>query len=111
MNLVAAIHLAISILVIVAALPLFGQKVRMNRWYGVRIPEAFTFDARWFEINRYGGKLLVVWGIVIAATAIVGLFLDKRFWTAYDWSALVVVMGGLVVVIARIYRHTHVDNV
>jgi len=42
MNPVAAVHLAVAALVVVSAVPLVGGWVRMNCWYGVRIPEAFV---------------------------------------------------------------------
>ena len=38
----------------------------MNRAYGIRIPEAFSSDARWFDINAYGGRLLFVYGLALA---------------------------------------------
>jgi hypothetical protein len=37
----------------------------MNRAYGIRIPEAFTSDARWYDINAYGGKLFLRYGAVL----------------------------------------------
>ena len=77
----------------------------MNRWYGVRIREAFVSEERWFEINEYGGRLLLIWSLAIAATAAVGAFLPSRDWVAYDWAALVVVLGGLALVMALIHQH------
>ena len=39
----------------------------MNRAYGIRVPEAFTSEARWYDINAYGGGLFLVYGVLLAA--------------------------------------------
>ena len=75
----------------------------MNRWYGVRIPESFVSEDRWMEINYHGGRLLLFWGLAMAAMAIVGALLKKKDWIAYDWAALAIVAGGLALVVARIF--------
>jgi len=74
MNPVIVVYLLAAGAAIAASLPLMRRRVKMNRWYGVRIPAAFESEAAWFDINHYGGRLLFIWGLVIAATAIVGWF-------------------------------------
>jgi hypothetical protein len=49
------------------AIPLVFGIVPRNRVYGVRIPKAFESDSRWHAINAYGGRLLLVYGILLAA--------------------------------------------
>ena len=105
MNPVVIVHLIAALIGIAASIPLIGRRVRMNHWYGVRITAAFESDERWYEINNYGGRLLLLWSVAIAATAVVGAFLQRRDWVTYDWAALVVVLGGLALVMALIYRH------
>jgi uncharacterized membrane protein len=105
MNPVAIVHLFAAGAVIAAALPLIRRKVKMNHWYGFRIPEAFVSEERWMEINHYGGRLLLFWGLVLGATAVVGAFLQKKDWVAYDWTALAIVVIGLAVVMAQTYRY------
>jgi len=110
MNPVVIVHFVAALLAIAAALPLMRGAVKMNPWYGVRIPAAFESEERWFDLNRYGGRLLFLWGLCIAATALVGAQLRKNAWVAYDWAALVIVMGGLALVIALIFRHAGKKN-
>jgi uncharacterized membrane protein len=105
MNPVAIVHLIVATIIMVSALPLVAGRVKMNPWYGVRIPEAFVSDQRWFEINRYGGRLLLFWGAALEATAIFGAFIKHENWVAYDWTALGVVLVGLVIVIVLIYSY------
>jgi hypothetical protein len=105
MNPVVIVHLLVAGMAVLTAVPLIARRVKMNQWYGVRISAAFVSEERWFEINHYGGRLMLVWGLVIAATAAVGAFLPRKDWAAYDWASLVVVLGGLAIVIALICRH------
>lgn len=105
MNPVVFVHLFAALVAIVAAVPLLGRRVKMNHWYGVRVPAAFVSEEAWLDINRYGGRLLLWWGMVIAATAAAGAFLEKKDWSTYNWTALVIIMGGLVFVVARILRY------
>ena len=105
MNPVVIVHLLSAAVAIISAVPLIRGQVKMNRWYGVRIPAAFESEERWFDLNRYGGRLLLRWGASIAATAVVGAFLEKKDWIAYNWSALVVIMGGLAIVVLKIHSH------
>ncbi|HVU16104.1 MAG TPA: SdpI family protein [Candidatus Didemnitutus sp.] len=105
MNPVVIVHLIAAVLAIAAAVPLIRRKVKMNDWYGVRIPASFASEDAWFDINHYGGRLLLFWGLTIAGTATVGAFLEKKEWITYNWVALVVIVGGLAVVIAKIYGY------
>jgi uncharacterized membrane protein len=103
MNPVVIGHLLAAIIAMIAAVPLAQRKVKMNSWYGVRIPAAFASEKAWFEINQYGGRLLFAWGLVIAVTATVGAFLGKKDWVTYDWTALAIILGGLALVVAKIF--------
>lgn len=61
------VHCGFGLLLAAFSLPLVLRRVPMNRAYGIRIPEAFTSDARWYDINAYGGRLFLVYGILLAA--------------------------------------------
>ena len=47
----------------------------MNRFYGFRISKAFTSNANWYAINKYGAKALIFWSIVMIASGVLLLFL------------------------------------
>ena len=53
------------------ALPLAKGKVKMNHFYGVRFKKSFESEEHWYEINRYGGQLLVYWSIAIMGIGLV----------------------------------------
>jgi len=73
----------------------------MNDWYGVRIRASFESEAAWYEINHHGGCLLLAWSSLIAATGTVGMFVERRYWLTYNWTAVVIIGGGLALVIAK----------
>lgn len=100
-----AVDEIVALIVMGVSLPLVKRKIRPNRWYGIRIPEAFKSEERWFELNQYGGRLMIWWGVVIAITAGIGLALEKKYWLVYTFSELAVMLGGLGIVVALIFRY------
>jgi hypothetical protein len=61
------VHCGFGSLLAAFSLPLVLRRVPMNRAYGIRIPETFTSDAHWLDINAYGGRLFLVYGLLLAA--------------------------------------------
>jgi len=61
------VHCGVGLLTAGLAIPLVIHKVPMNRVYGVRIAKAFASDRDWYEINAYGGKLLLGYGLFLIA--------------------------------------------
>ena len=105
MNPIAIVHLLAALVMIGVCWPLARRKVKPNRWYGIRIPEAFKSDARWYEINEYGGRLMIRWALVVAMMAGIGLVLPRPYWLAYVFCALAIMLAGLGIVVALILRY------
>ena len=101
----AYLHLFASILLICLSLPLILGVVKMNRFYGVRIPEAFRSEKRWYQINRFGGILMLIWGVVLCITATIGMMLDQSQWSKYNLVAIGVALGGAAVVTIAIFAY------
>lgn len=74
-------------------LPLIRRKVRMNRWYGIRIRQAFVSDARWYEINEYGARLQARWSWLITVAGFIGFVVPPDLFPDY----LLVAVGIVVV--------------
>lgn len=110
MNPVAIVHFLAALVIIGISIPLICRKVKMNEAYGVRIAESFESDAAWFDINHYGGRLLLFWGIGFALTAIVGSFFSRPHWLTYDYLSLAPVLGGLFLVLVKIRRYAKRRN-
>ena len=60
-------------------MPLVMNKIKMNSFYGVRIPKAFESDENWYKINAYGGKELIIWSIPILLSGIICLFIPNEY--------------------------------
>ena len=69
---IPCVHVGLGALIALIAIPLVLRKVPMNHAYGVRIPKAFVSDENWYEINAYGGKLLLGFGLFLLVFAVVG---------------------------------------
>ncbi len=59
------VHCGIGLLTAALAIPLILRMVPMNRYYGIRIPKAFKSDENWYDINAYGGKVLLIYGVFL----------------------------------------------
>lgn len=66
MTVLGWVFVACGLLVAGLAVPLIRGAVPPNRWYGVRIAKAFSSEENWYRLNRYGGTLLLQYGITIA---------------------------------------------
>ena len=59
------VHCGFGLLLAAGSLPLALRRIPMNRAYGIRIPQAFTSNAHWLDINAYGGRLFFVYGVLL----------------------------------------------
>ncbi|MDW5563128.1 MAG: SdpI family protein [Methanomassiliicoccus sp.] len=73
---IGLLDLLVGLLLFAVAVPLIRGKVGMNHWYGVRVRQSFESEEKWYKINRYGGRQLMIWGLIIAAMGAVGAFVD-----------------------------------
>lgn len=71
----AAIMVVAGILMIALSIPLILEKVKMNHWYGVRLPISFTSDGNWYTMNKHGGRKLSIAGAVLIIIGIILFFI------------------------------------
>jgi SdpI/YhfL family protein len=90
-------HCGFGLLLAAFSLPLVLRRVPMNRAYGIRIPEAFTSEAHWYDINAYGGRLFLGYGILLAALGFLARDLAPP--AASLWSPVFIV-GPILVALA-----------
>jgi len=84
------------------SVPLILRRVPLNRWYGVRTRKAFTSEANWYELNEYGGKLLLVLAGGLLAAGLIGFRVAPEPDSVWAAVFLAVPLLGLVPVIALI---------
>ena len=69
------LNVFIGFLIILFCIPLVKRKIKMNKWYGIRISKSFKSEENWYKINEYGGKIFIYWSILIVLMGIISLFL------------------------------------
>lgn len=99
----APILLIAAVVTILFSLPLILRKVKMNGIYGIRIAESFRSEARWYQINRFGGILFLLWGLLLGAWGVVGLTLQGSQQAKFNLISLAVIFGGLTMVTVAIF--------
>jgi len=65
----------VGVLLILVCIPLLLGKVRMNPYYGIRLPKAFLSEENWYRINAYGAQRMMLWSVVLIALGFVELLL------------------------------------
>ena len=64
------ICLALSVFVILVAVPLAKRRIPPNRWYGFRVPATFADREVWFETNAQAGRDLIYLGLLLVLVAL-----------------------------------------
>jgi hypothetical protein len=59
------VHCGLGLVMTAVSVPLVLRKVPMNRFYGIRTLAAFKSDRNWYNINAYGGKLFLAYGVLL----------------------------------------------
>ncbi len=101
----ALTHLIAGLLIVVVSWPLIKGKIGRNYFYGIRTQEALASDQNWREINAYGGRMFLRFGIFVIIIGLVGLRLPPDLWFFYDMASLAVIIGGLIMVLTAIRRY------
>ena len=104
-NPTAITHGIAAVVLVATSIPLCAGKIPMNRWYGVRIPEAFESPQRWLDINRHGGRLLLVGGLCLGLSAALGAVIPRKHWILYNDAVLGEVVLLLVTFMILITRN------
>ena len=67
------VNAGIAFSVIAVSVPLVQGRIKMNKWYGVRIPKSFVSEDNWLKINQYGGKALIYWSLPVLLIAVLSI--------------------------------------
>ena len=100
---------ATGLLLIGLAIPMMLRRVKPNRWYGFRTHKTLSDDEIWYASNAYGGKLLLIFGIVHTVTSLVLYFVPalQANLDAYASAILAIFLTGFTVVIVQSFRYLH----
>ena len=101
---VTSVIFGAGVITLLVCLPLIYRKIPMNRFYGIRIPEAFTSDHRWYEVNAYGGRQLAWSACVIIVVGLVGFVVPVHIFSAYALVAAGVIVVSVFTPLIQIIR-------
>jgi hypothetical protein len=110
MMLLVLLFAGLSLLLIGLAVPLIRGRVKPNAWYGFRIPLTLDNPEIWYPANRYAGRLLLVYGLVLLAVTLglpllLGGYPEERATGIYGFSMAVALFVGLVPVVVLCWRY------
>ena len=80
MDSIILIYLVVGILFIAISIPLIKRKVKINNWYGVRLPQTMKNEKIWYAVNEKSGKHLFAFGTAIILFSI--LFYIGNFFSS-----------------------------
>src|SRR5215470_12362839 len=103
-SLIGFAFVIVGLVTFFVSLPLLYRKVPMNRFYGIRIAQSFVSDARWYEINEYGGRLLARWSWPVTVAGVIGFVAPSHFFLAYLWIALAILVISVFVPLLQTIR-------
>lgn len=99
----ATTNIIIAIVLSALSVPLIYRKIPMNKWYGVRFPQSFRSEKNWYDINAYGGKILIVWMIPVLLFGIMGLIIKPDDAKIYQTLNPVVILVSVTLTCIQSY--------
>ncbi|MEN8193816.1 MAG: SdpI family protein [Bacteroidota bacterium] len=92
------IYFLVGLLFIFISLPLIKRKIKINHWYGIRLPQTMKDERIWYEVNARSGKHLLILGIIICLLSI--LFYLGDFFTLIVTTVLftIIVLVGVIII-------------
>lgn len=93
-------YIFVGLLLIVLSIPLISSKVGRNALYGVRIGKSFESDENWYAINKYGGKVLIVVGVITAVLGASYIFIGDVYDTLdviLSFLPIIIILIGCIV--------------
>ena len=88
-----------AIVFILLSIPLAKGSISMNKHYGFRFAKAYESEENWYRINRYGGKQLIIWSVVLAILGVVTCFFPLE--GKAPWI-VVIALAPLIVIIPAV---------
>ena len=58
-------NIFICLVIIAISIPTLLNKIKMNKYYGIRIKKAFESEENWYKINSYGSKIFILWTVIV----------------------------------------------
>ncbi len=91
-----------GILFAILAIPLIKRKIKINHWYGIRLPQTMQNESIWLDVNSIIGKYIFLFGII---TSILSLYfilypIEPAFLMIYILLTILIFGSVLLVVLS-----------
>ncbi|MFZ1290894.1 MAG: SdpI family protein [Melioribacteraceae bacterium] len=63
-----------GLLISLLSIPLILKKIKINNWYGIRLPQTMQNENVWYEVNSRVGKYIFLFGIFICCLTVLFYF-------------------------------------
>ena len=73
-----AVFIVAGLIFVSTSIPLVLRKIPPNRLYGVKVPKAYESPELWYKLNAKGGRIMIAYGVIMAAIGLVLLFTGDR---------------------------------
>lgn len=106
-NTLAAVLAGVGALMVALAVPMMRGRIPPNHWYGVRTPKSLSTPERWYAMNRFGGKALLVAGVVQIAVACALPFsvVDSSSFSLWAITPVPIALGAFAACLVHSARH------
>jgi hypothetical protein len=104
MNLIIIENFFFGVLQIVMNIPLVLRQVPMNKTYRIRILSAFESEKRWYDINAYGGRQMLLWCWLPIAAGVAGIFICPAHSDYYAYASLGALLMAVLLPLVLILR-------
>lgn len=101
---------ASGLLISLLSIPLILKKIKINNWYGIRLPQTMQNEKVWYEVNSRVGKYLFIFGLFICCLTVLLYyypFIDEVYTI---FILLTVLMMGSVVLIILSIKYSNKFN-
>lgn len=87
--------LGVTVLLILASLPMALRLVSLNRYYGLRVPAAYVSEQQWLLMNQVSGVTMIVGGLLMLAVGVTLLQRRHQGRLTWDDKRLALIFGLL----------------
>jgi uncharacterized membrane protein len=105
MTLTILFFVGLSLLLIGLSIPMIRGRVKPNAWYGLRVSYTQDNPDVWYPANRYAGKLLLAYGLMLLLVTLglpflMDIDLTGPVTDTYVSIVTMVIMMGILVILA-----------
>lgn len=96
-----------GLILIGIAIPLIYRKIKINNWYGIRLPQTMKDENTWYEVNKICAKHLLYFGAAI--TILSPIILLSNLFTLITSTIILTILitVGTILIVIFAFRTTN----